>query len=131
MLRPVRLLMRRGFLHVDRVNQLIRLAIEMGLIQKWTDDNEMYNQHRKEENNVKALTIEHMGAAWIALVLFETAATIVFFFEILLSKRLKKIVDGRWDRFLISIERILFLPERSFCSNLRTNDDLFEFMYLE
>lgn len=119
---PVRMLMRRGFPHVARINQLIQRAIEMGLVKKWTDDNEMNNWRtkRKEDHSiVQALQMGHMGAAWNIILIDSTLAIFTFIAERFVAAQLKKQVldEGRWYRFLIWTEQIIMQSGRNFCVN--------------
>lgn len=110
--------MRPGFPHVDRVNQLIRRAIEMGLIQKWAHDNEVYAARvaNSEENDiVKPLSVAQISAGCVLMMLGISAAILTFIAEILLFKQLKKVDNGCWYRFMVWMKIYILQPGRSIC----------------
>lgn len=126
---PVRLLMRPGFLHVDRINVIIRRAFEAGLIAKWSADNEAAHGNlygggndvqsapvSDDNGNNVVLTMVHLSGAWITVCTCLPLSLLALIAEHLAIKHVRQGAgDGsRWHRTVLWMERVFLRPERSF-----------------
>lgn len=145
---PVRMLMRPGYPHSARINDMIRRAFEAGLIQKWSGDNEVRRtttsssaqsatpctvdsvETRVTDSNGDnvVLTLEHLAGGWTLLLFGLPFGILTLAAELLTARRVRMeelgdaAAAGRWHRWILWAERIFLQPRRSFFNRKRHAD---------
>lgn len=96
------MLMRTNFEFNANINQIIRRAIEAGLLEKWHADSKITYKYHKGNDGVKPLSIEHVGVGWFVILI----GSIWSFLFALIEKFIRKKTLAGGNCFWLLAEKV-------------------------
>lgn len=136
---PITMLAQRNFHLLPTINFIILELIENGIIQKWLADNMPYRMQQKNAerklydqnfanglpaatDNAIIITITHVFGSILILCIGNGLATIIFFIEIWIDRKMKSMHTSKPDRLdnRMRFQRSFWI----FCHNLISDDRL-------